>query len=117
MFEKLKNMDLSVVYSKTPKGLRARASLIGGLSSHLMKVLSHVDGNSKAEIILLKFDALSPQQLSADLNKLTQEGYIRLAVAAVSDSDWALTSNFTPMEVEEYQSEQELDAIGAAKAL
>ena len=117
MFEKLKNMDLSVVYSKTPKGLRARASLIGGLSSHLMKVLSHVDGNSKAEIILLKFDALSPQQLSADLNKLTQEGYIRLAVAAVSDSDWALTSNFTPMEVEEYQSEQELDAIGAAKVL
>lgn len=109
-------MDLSVVYSKTPKGLRARASLIGGLSSHLMKVLAHVDGSAKAETILLKFDHLSPQQLSIDLSKLVQEGYIRLAtVTASSDGGWALTTNFTPMIVEEYQSEEELEATTQAK--
>ena len=104
-------MDLSVVYSKTPKGLRARASLIGGLSSELMKVLTHVDGSAKAETILLKFDHLTPQQLSADITKLVQEGYIRLAtVTAASDGGWALTNNFAPMVVEEYQSEEELEA-------
>lgn len=109
-------MDLSVVYSKTPKGLRARASLIGGLSSHLMKVLAHVDGSAKAETILLKFDHLTPQQLSIDLSKLVQEGYIRLAtVTASSDGGWALTTNFTPMIVEEYQSEEELEATTQAK--
>ena len=87
-------MNLSVIYSKTPKGLRARASLIGGLSSHLMKVLTHVDGTSKVETILLKFDKLSPQQLSADLTKLEQEGYIRLAtVTSANDNSWALTVN------------------------
>jgi AsmA-like C-terminal region len=109
-------MDLSAIYSKTPKGLRARASLIGGLSSHLMKVLTHVDGSAKAENILLKFDNLTPQQLSADLTKLEHEGYIRLAtVTANSDDGWALTANFTPMVVEEYQSEEELDATAKAQ--
>jgi AsmA-like C-terminal region len=109
-------MDLSTVFSKTPKGLRARASLIGGLSSHLMKVLTHVDGSSKAENILLKFDNLTPQQLSADLKRLEQEGYIRLAtVTANSDDGWALTTNFTPMVVEEFQSEEELETLAKAQ--
>ena len=104
-------MDLSAIYSKTPKGLRARASLIGGLSSHLMKVLTHVDGSSRAENILLKFDKLTPQQLSADLIRLEQEGYIRLAtVTTAPDDSWALTINFEPMVVEEYQSEADLEA-------
>lgn len=109
-------MDLSTVFSKTPKGLRARASLIGGLSAHLMKVLTHIDGSSKAETILLKIDNLSPQQLSADLKRLEQEGYIRLTTVTVnSDDGWALTTNFTPMVVEEYQSEEELEAIAKAQ--
>ena len=109
-------MDISAIYSKTPKGLRARASLIGGLSSQLMKVLTHVDGTSKAENILLKFDKLTPQQLSADLTKLEQEGYIRLAtVTSASDNNWALTINFEPMVVEEYQSEEELEVNAQAK--
>ncbi len=108
-------MDISAIYSKTPKGLRARASLIGGLSSHLMKVLTHVDGSSKAENILLKFDKLTPQQLSADLTKLEQEGYIRLAtVTSANDNSWALTINFEPMVVEEYQSEEELEVDAQA---
>lgn len=109
-------MDLSAIYSKTPKGLRARASLIGGISSHLMKVLAHVDGSTKTEDILLKFDRLSPQQLSADLTKLLQEGFIRLATVSVSSNDsWALTTNFAPMVVEEYQSEEELELTTQAK--
>jgi hypothetical protein len=109
-------MDLSAIYSKTPKGLRARASLIGGLSSHLMKVLTHVDGSSRAENILLKFDKLTPQQLSADLARLEQEGYIRLAtVSTAPDDSWALTINFEPMVVEEYQSEEELEAVAQAQ--
>ncbi len=109
-------MDLSDIYSKTPKGLRARASLIGGLSSHLMKVLTHVDGSSKAENILLKFDKLTPQQLSADLSRLEQEGYIRLAtVSTAPDDSWALTINFEPMVVEEFQSEEELEAVAQAQ--
>ena len=111
-------MDLSAIYSKTPKGLRARASLIGGLSSHLMKVLTHVDGSSKAETILLKFDKLTPQQLGADLARLEKEGYIRLAtVTSATDDSWALTINFEPMVVEEYQSEEELEALAQAQAM
>src|SRR6187551_2556665 len=111
-------MDLSSIYSKTPKGLRARASLIGGLSSHLMKVLTHVDGSSKAETILLKFDKLTPQQLGADLVRLEKEGYIRLAtVTSATDDSWALTINFEPMVVEEYQSEEELEALAQAQAM
>ena len=109
-------MDLSAVFSKTPKGLRARASLIGGLSSHLMKVLTHVDGTAKADTILSKFENLSLQQLSTDLKRLEQEGYIRLAtVTANSDDGWALTTNFTPMVVEEFQSEAELEATTEAQ--
>ena len=108
-------MDLSAIYSKTPKGLRARASLIGGLSSHLMKVLTHVDGAARAENILLKFEKLTPQQLTVDLSKLEQEGYIRLAtvtsdnVTSDNDNGWALTVNFEPMVVEEFQSEEALE--------
>jgi hypothetical protein len=110
-------MDLSAIYSKTPKGLRARASLIGGLSSHLMKVLTHVDGSSKAETILLKFDKLTPQQLAADLARLEKEGYIRLAtVTSATEDSWALTINFEPMVVEEYQSEEELEVLAQAQA-
>lgn len=109
-------MDLSATYSKTPKGLRARALLIGGLSSHLMKVLTHVDGSSSAETILLKFNKLTPQQLTADLTRLEQEGYIRLAtVTSTADDSWTLTVNFEPMVVEEFQSEEELEISAQAK--
>ncbi|HSH54784.1 MAG TPA: AsmA-like C-terminal region-containing protein [Methylotenera sp.] len=109
-------MDLSAIYSKTPKGLRARALLIGGLSSHLMKVLTHVDGSSSAETILQKFNKLTPQQLTADLTQLAQEGYIRLAtVTSTADDSWSLTVNFEPMVVEEFQSEEELEVSAQAK--
>ncbi|MES2499729.1 MAG: AsmA-like C-terminal region-containing protein [Pseudomonadota bacterium] len=108
-------MDLSTIYRKTPKGLRARALLIGGLSSHLIKVLTHVDGSSTTETILLNFDKLTQKQLTADLTQLEQEGYIRLSPVN-STADWEVTVNFEPMVVEEFQSEEELELSAQAKA-
>ena len=103
-------MDLSVVYSKTAKGLRARASLLGGLPSQLMKVLAHIDGTSKAETILVKHDEISEQKLIVALNLLEREGYIKsLVVSPPSADDWALTENFAPMEVEEVLSAEEAE--------
>ncbi len=108
--------DLSVIYSKTPRGLRARASLVGGLSSHLMKVLSLVDGTSKAEAILLKFDLLTPETLLSELAELEKQGYIKVSGNTRPNQEWSPTVHFTPMVVEEYQSEEELEAIARAKA-
>ena len=108
--------DLSVIYSKTPRGLRARTSLIGGLSLHLMKVLSFVDGTSKAEAILLKFDHLTAEALLSELAQLEQEGYIKASGNTRPSEEWAPTVHFTPMVVEEYQSEEELEATARAKA-
>ena len=97
-------MDLTVVYSKTAKGLRARASLIGGLSSQLMRVLSHIDGASKAETILVKLDEITELKLAAVLTQLETEGYIKaIAITNPGTDDWALTSNFAPMVVEDFQ--------------
>ena len=97
-------MDLTVVYSKTAKGLRARASLIGGLSSQLMRVLSHIDGASKAETILVKLDEITELKLAAALTQLETEGYIKaIAITNPGTDDWALTSNFSPMVVEDFQ--------------
>ena len=97
-------MDLTVVYSKTAKGMRARSSLIGGLSSQLMKVLSHIDGASKAETILEKLEEITELKLAAALTQLETEGYIKaIEVAAANVNDWALTTNFAPMVVEDFQ--------------
>ncbi len=110
-------MDLSVIYSKTGKGLRARNSLIGGLSSHLYKVLSYIDGHSKAEAILVKSNDLSEQELAVALTQLEKEGFIRPVVMAHSGADdWAPTTNFTPMVVEEYQTVEEIEANAIAAA-
>ena len=79
--------DLSVTYSKTPKGLRARAALIGGLSAKLMKVLSLIDGSSRAETILTKFDDISADKLLGAITKLEVEGYIRPTTQNFYDDD------------------------------
>ena len=108
-------MDLSVVYSKTAKGLRARTSLIGGLSSQLMKVLTHIDGKSEAETILGKFVQLSEQELASALTQLENEGYIKPVAVRTAD-DWAPTTNFTPMIVEEYLDEAEVEVRAKEEA-
>ncbi len=95
-------MDLTVIYSKTPKGLRARSSWIGGLSSHLMKVLSLIDGKSTVEAIIAQSDRMDPQELQTALSKLENEGYIRpVPVVPRVVDEWAPSSDFASMVVEE----------------
>ena len=98
--------DLSVTYSKTPKGLRARSSLIGGLSGKLMKVLSLIDGVSKAQTILTKHDDISADKLMDALTKLENAGYIKPAVVKVfsDDDDWDFGSGPEKIVVEEFSS-------------
>ena len=109
-------MDLSIIYSKTAKGLRARTSLIGGLPSQLMKALSHVDGMTKAEDILAKFGKITEQELAKALSQLADDGYIRTVNGLVLNDDWAPTVHFSPMLVEEFSSEEEA-ALEATKYL
>ncbi len=111
-------MDLSVIYGKTAKGLRARTSLIGGLSSHLMKVLTHIDGTSEAETILLKYGQLTEQTLIAALVQLENDGYIRPVTIArpKKEEDWSPATIFNPMVVEEILSEEEAEAKAAEEA-
>ena len=98
--------DLSVTYSKTPKGLRARSSFIGGLSGKLMKVLSLIDGVSKAQTILTKHDDISADKLMDALTKLENAGYIKPAVVNVfsDDDDWDFGSGPEKFVVEEFSS-------------
>jgi len=109
-------MGLSVIYSKTAKGLRARNTMIGGMSSHMMKVLSLIDGKSKAESILDKYIQLTEQELASALIQLENEGYIRPVTVAHYADDWAPTTNFSPMIVEEFESEEEIEANAHAHA-
>ena len=109
-------MGLSVIYSKTAKGLRARNTMIGGMSSQVMKVLSLIDGKSKAESILDKYIQLTEQELASALIQLENEGYIRPVTVANYADDWAPTANFSPMVVEEFESEEEIEANARAKA-
>ena len=110
-------MDLTVVYSKTAKGMRARSSLIGGLSSQLMKVLSHVDGASKAETILFKYDEMTERGLAAALIQLETEGYIKpVLLTRTSADEWSPATIFAPMEVEEVVSLEDAEAQAAEQA-
>lgn len=99
--------DLLATYSKTPKGLRARSSFIGGLSGKLFKVLSFVDGMSKAQTILSKHDDISEEKLLDALTKLEADGYIKaVAVNIFDDDDWDFNSNPQQIVVEELQTEE-----------
>ncbi len=110
-------MDLTVVYSKTAKGMRARSSLIGGLSSQLMKVLLHVDGTSKVETILFKYDEMTEQGLATALIQLETEGYIKPVLSTRPGADeWSPATIFAPMEVEEVVSVEEAEAQAAEQA-
>lgn len=106
-------VDLSIIYSKTGKGLRARNTSVSGLSAQHIKVLSFVDGKSKAEAILTQLTNLTEEELAASLSYLDADGYIRpLTTTSAVKGDWALTSNFTPMVVEEFRSLDEVEAEG-----
>ena len=104
-------VDLSIIYSKTGKGLRARNASLSGLSTKQLKVLTFIDGKSTAEAILTQSNEITEKELAATLSQLESNGFIRPLAAAQSNADdWALTSNFTPMVVEEFKSEEEIEA-------
>ena len=111
-------VDLSIIYSKTGKGLHARNAADAGLSTQQLELLNFIDGQSKAEEFLNKSNAFTEKELAAALSQLESSGFIRLVVATQSTADdWGLTSNFTPMVVEEFKSvemiEDELRATAA----
>ena len=111
-------VDLSIIYSKTGKGLRARNASLSGLSTKQLKVLAYIDGKSTAKAILTQSNEITEKELAATLSQLETNGYIRpLAVAQSNADDWALTSNFTPMVVEEFKSEVEIEAEALVKAV
>ncbi len=110
-------VDLSIIYSKTGKGLRARNAAVAGISTKQLKVLSFIDGKSKAEQILTQSNEITEKDLAAALSQLETDGFIRpLAKAQSSAEDWALTSNFAPMVVEEFKSIDDIEAETQAKA-
>ena len=108
-------VDLSIIYSKTGKGLRARNAADAGLSTKQLKLLSFVDGKSKAEEILTQLNEFNEKELAGALKLLESEGFIR-PLASQSKDDWVLTSNFAPMVVEEFKTEEEIEAEAHAKA-
>ena len=108
-------VDLSIIYSKTGKGLRARNAADAGLSTKQLKLLSFVDGKSKAEEILTQSNEFNKKELAGALKLLEMGGFIR-PLATQSKDDWVLTSNFTPMVVEEFKTVEEIEAETRAKA-
>ena len=108
-------VDLSIIYSKTGKGLRARNAADAGLSTKQLKLLSFVDGKSKAEEILTQSNEFNEKELAGALKLLEADGLIR-PLASQSKDDWVLTSNFTPMVVEEFKTLEEIEAEAHAKA-
>lgn len=107
--------DLSVTYSKTPKGLRARSSFIGGLSGKSFKVLSFIDGMSKAETILAKQDDMNEEKLLEALTQLENEGYIKpVLVKIFDDDDWGFTSNNQQIVVEELATNEVVNLVRQA---
>ena len=70
-------VDLSIIYSKTAKGLRARNVADAGLSTKQLKLLSLVDGKSKAEEILTQSNEFNEKELAGALKLLEMDGFIR----------------------------------------
>ena len=97
--------DLLVTYSKTPKGLRARSSFLGGMPSKLFKVLSFIDGVSKAQSILTKHNSITPEKLLDALTTLENDGYIKPVVNAMNEEDdWDFDSGPAQFVVEEFSN-------------
>jgi AsmA-like C-terminal region len=110
-------VDLSIIYSKTGKGLRARNATLTALSTKQLQVLSFIDGKSKAEAILTQSNEITEKELAATLSQLEADGFIRpLAKVQSNAEDWALTSNFSPMVVEEFKNIDDIEAETKEKA-
>ncbi len=109
--------DLSIIYSKTGKGMRARNAADAGLLPKHLKLLAFIDGKSSASEILTQSNIFSEKELVSALSQLEVNGLIRPLISAQSTTeDWALTSNFTPMVVQEFKNEEAIEAEAFAKA-
>jgi len=102
-------MDLSVVYAKTPKGVRLRKSLFGGLPAHLMKIMALIDGKTSTQNILNQLDGFSEQKFIAAISQIENEGYIKIVEVIKQEDDWELDTFFSPMVVEEVYNVEEID--------
>ena len=109
--------DLSIIYSKTGKGMRARNAADAGLLPKHLKLLAFIDGKSSASEILTQSNIFLEKELVSALSQLEVNGFIRPLISAQSTAeDWALTSNFTPMVVQEFKNEEAIEAEAFAKA-
>jgi hypothetical protein len=102
-------MDFSVVYAKTPKGVRLRKSLFGGLPAHLMKIMALIDGKTSTQNILNQLDGFSEQKFIAAISQIENEGYIKIVEVIKQEDDWELDTFFSPMVVEEVYNVEEID--------
>ena len=109
-------VDLSIIYSKTGKGLRARNAADAGLSTKQLKLLAFVDGKSKAEEILAQSNEFNEKEFAGALKLLEMDGFIRPLATQSKTDDWVLTSNFTPMVVEEFKTVEEIEAEARVNA-
>ena len=102
-------MDLSVVYAKTPKGVRLRKTLFGGLPAHIMKIMALIDGKTSTQNILNQLDGFSEQKFIAAISQIENEGYIKIVEVVAQEDDWELDTLFSPMVVEEVYNVEEID--------
>lgn len=99
-------MDLSVIYSKTGKGLRVLAGKSRALPGQQMRALALVDGRSSIETLLSQTDDFTEAQLGAALDSLEQEGYIKPLRSIDPDLMWQEQDSFSPIEVAELSVEE-----------
>src|SRR5689334_2165528 len=97
-------MDLSVIYSKTGKGMRASRSR--ALPSHLNRALALIDGQSTTRAILAQTEHFSEQELTTALSQLEAEGYIKALRSSDPDLSWQEEESFSTMEVSEVSVEE-----------
>ena len=62
--------DLSIIYSKTGKGLRARNAADAGLLPKQLKLLAFIDGKSTANEILDQSKLFTEKELVSALSQL-----------------------------------------------
>src|SRR3989338_2610630 len=99
------DMDLSVIYSKTGKGVRSVKSR--DLPSHLIRVLALIDGKSKAEALLAQSGGITGQEMAQALTQLENGGYIRPLLTRAVEDTWHQHDTFASMVVEEIHQVEE----------
>lgn len=114
----LTGRDVTTVYSKTSKGIRALNRKDRRLPANLMRVLALVDGKSTAEEISAKSRDISPTELRQALTDLAADGYLKALASgppAESLSDPGLAAAILVAETGEEDFFKELAKIETRK--